>query len=157
MEGRYGKETYRTTLRLRETDAAGVIFFPNLFNLVQETLESFLESVGLNLGKLLQTRKYHFPVVHAEADYMMAMQPGDALVITMSLTSLGTTSIHLAYRFHNPKGEELASARIVHVAIDPVARGKQPIPDELRRALECLKMEDNPRINGAADATAEPA
>jgi 1,4-dihydroxy-2-naphthoyl-CoA hydrolase len=130
--------TYRTRLRLRETDASGVIFFPNVFNLVQETLESFLESIGLNLGEILRAGTYHFPVVHAEADYLRAMQPGDALLITMSLISLGTTSIHLAYRFANPEGEELASARIVHVVIDPVARCKQPVPDELRRALDGL-------------------
>jgi hypothetical protein len=44
--------TYQTTIRLHHTDAAGVVFFSNLFVIAHDAYESFLES-HLTLNTLL--------------------------------------------------------------------------------------------------------
>lgn len=132
--------TYKTILHLRDTDAAGLIYFPNLFNLAQETLEAFMESVGLNIGLVLRTTHFMYPVVHAEGDFKKQMYAGQKLRITLELEQVGTTSFALAYRvWDRGEDEELASARIVHVVVDRHDGTKKPLPPALQQALDQLR------------------
>lgn len=131
--------TYQTTLHLRDTDAAGLIYFPNLFNLAQESLESFMESVGMDIGLVLRSTHFMFPVVHAEGDFKKPMFAGQRLRITMELEQVGTTSFTLAYRvWDRGEDEELATARVVHVVVDRHDGTKKPLPSTLLDALQQL-------------------
>lgn len=132
--------TYKTCLRLRDTDAAGLLYFPNLFNLAQETLEAFMESVGLDIGLILRTTHFMFPVVHAEGDFKKQMYAGQRLRITLDLEQVGTTSFALAYRILD-RGEDevLAAARVVHVVVDRHDGTKKPLPPTLLQALDQLQ------------------
>ncbi len=132
--------TYTTNLHLRDTDAAGLIYFPNLFNIAQETLEAFMESVGMDIGLVLRSTHYLFPVVHAEGDFKKPMYAGQRLRITLELEQIGTTSFTLAYRvWDRGEDEELAIARVVHVVVDRQGGTKKPLPSTLMHALEQLQ------------------
>ena len=63
---------YQTTIRLHQTDAAGVVFFSNLFVIAHDAYESFLES-HLPLNAILSDGVYIIPIVHAEADYLLPL------------------------------------------------------------------------------------
>ena len=129
--------THNTSLHLRDTDAAGLIYFPNLFNLAQETLEAFMESVGLDIGLVLRTTHFMFPVVHAEGDFKKQMHAGQRLRILLELEHVGTTSFTLAYRIQDRgENDELATARVVHVVVDRQDGTKKPLPAVLLQALD---------------------
>lgn len=127
--------TRKICLRLYETDATGVLYFPQQLRMAQETFECFLEETGPSLGGWLKEKTYLLPVVHAEADYCKPVQVGDELEIRLSLVRIGDTSFTLATHFILP-GEILAGkTSIVHVCIDRRIWKSCPIPSEL---LQCL-------------------
>lgn len=126
---------FETRLRLRDTDAAGLIYFPNLLDLAHSAFESYMEEAGYGLGKAIATSPVVWPVVHAEADYRAPLRAGDAITITMNLQRLGHTSFSLAYDIK--KKDVLAGAvRIVHVTVDRHTGTKTPLSPELRTALK---------------------
>ncbi len=131
--------TYETTLRLRDTDAAGVLYFANIYNYAHEAIEAFLDSAGMNVGTILRSPSYALPVVHAEADYRRPILPGDRMRIQVQLERMGDTSFTFLYRMTNIEGEETAQVRIVHVVVDRQSGKSKPVPSELSAVLQQLQ------------------
>jgi len=127
--------THETTVRLRDTDAAGVVYFSAVFDLAHEAFEAFMDSVGMDIGLILRSTAHDLPIVHAEANYTKPMFAGDRLRITVLATHVGRTSFTLSYRFWNLSDEETAHARITHVTLHRARREKIAIPHELGAAL----------------------
>lgn len=130
---------FTTHVRMRDTDAAGVIYFANQFTLAHQGFEHYLEEEGLGLGLVFAERDYRFPIVHAEADYRAALRVGDELAIEMTAERVGSTSFTLVFRVFNKAGREVGLVRTVHVAVDRDTWSKRPLPPELRAAVEKLK------------------
>jgi 1,4-dihydroxy-2-naphthoyl-CoA hydrolase len=127
---------YRTQLRLKDTDATGVLYFSEQFKFALETLEEFLKSRGLSWKALMES-SYLLPVVHAESDYFAPLTVGDRLEISLKVGSIGSSSVTFQYSFHDPERMiEVGRAKIVHVAIDKQTRTSVPIPDFLKKILE---------------------
>lgn len=127
---------FETTVRLHDTDAAGVIFFARQLTLAHNAFEHFLDSIGLGLGPMLEHADYRIPIVHAEADYMAPVRVGDQLDIFITAARIGTTSFTLDYRLLNQKGVEVGRARTVQVAVDRKLWTKRELPPALRTAFE---------------------
>ena len=60
---------HATQIRLHHTDALGVMFYGNLFPIIHESFETFIEAMGGNFEKFFSEGEFLSPVVHAEADY----------------------------------------------------------------------------------------
>lgn len=126
---------YRTQVRLKDTDATGVLYFSQQFSFAMETFEEFLKDRGFAWRDLMGSG-YFLPVVHAEADYFAPLQVGDNLEVGLSVSKIGISSITLQYAFFDPDRKiEVGSATIVHVAIDQKTKESVPIPDFLRELL----------------------
>jgi 1,4-dihydroxy-2-naphthoyl-CoA hydrolase len=108
----------RLTVRLHHTDAAGLIFFPRLFDLVQEVLEIAMAERGASIEARLAGDGPIMPVVHCEADFQHPLRLGDEVTVEMHCEKLGAKSLGFLYRFLDAAGEEAARARTVHVAMD---------------------------------------
>ncbi|MHC4231803.1 MAG: acyl-CoA thioesterase [Planctomycetota bacterium] len=129
--------TYQTTIRLHHTDAAGVVFFSNLFVIAHDAYESFLES-HLTLNTLLSDGAYIIPIVHAEADYLLPLTLSETLRVELSLEQMGTSSFNLGYVIKNSKMETAVRLKTIH-AVQLKDNGKTiPIPEPLRHVLETL-------------------
>ena len=129
--------TYQTTIRLHHTDAAGVVFFSNLFVIAHDAYESFLES-HLPLNTLLTDGAYIIPIVHAEADYLLPLSLSETISVELSLEQTGTSSFNLGYVIKNSKMETTVRLKTIH-AVQLKDDGKTiPIPESLRQALETL-------------------
>ncbi len=126
---------YRTQVRLKDTDATGVLYFAEQFKFALEAFESFLQDRGFAWRDLMSS-KYFLPVVHAQSDYMAPLMVGDPLEVTFSVGKIGTSSMTLQYTFRDPDRDvEVGRATIIHVAVDKVTRESVPIPDFLRTIL----------------------
>src|SRR5689334_7085523 len=110
--------TRKIRLRLYETDATGVLYFPQQLRMAQETLECFLEAAGPSLGGWLKESKYLLPVVHAESDYYKPIQVGDEIEIRLSVAKIGDTSFTLSTEFILAGDILGGKTSIVHVVID---------------------------------------
>jgi len=129
--------TYQTTIRLHHTDAAGVVFFSNLFVIAHDAYESFLES-HLTLNTLLSDGAYIIPIVHAEADYLLPLPLSETLRVELSLEQTGTSSFNLGYVIKNSKMETAVRLKTIHAVQLKDDRKSIPIPEPLRDALETL-------------------
>lgn len=129
--------TAHRTIRLNDTDAAGVIYFASAQRIAHEALEEAFELKGLNLGEVLESGDTVTPVVHAEADYIAPIRLGDKLDIEVRCERVGDTSYVIAYRLLKG-GQVVAHAKTVHVAVARSTGAKKPLPDRLRKLLSDL-------------------
>ncbi|MCK5565305.1 MAG: acyl-CoA thioesterase [Planctomycetes bacterium] len=128
---------YQTKVRLHHTDAAGVIFFSNLFVFAHECYESFIEQTK-SFALFLEEGLHLVPIVHAEADYLLPIGLSQTLEIEMTLRNIGTTSFEIDYDIKNENKETAATAKTVHVVLDAKIKESTEIPQEIRDILEKL-------------------
>jgi len=127
---------YPTQVRLKDTDATGVLYFTEQFRMALEAFEEFLKDRGFSLKQLLQS-SYLMPIVHAEGDYLAPLTVGDEVEIILRVIQLGTSSVTLEFSFHDPHRKVVVGkVQIVHVVIEKETRAPVPIPGFLRTILE---------------------
>jgi len=131
--------TYNTKIRLFHTDAAGLIFYSNIFDIAYECFEEFLEKSGFSVKDILDDGKLLTPVVHAEADYFKPLKIGDKITIILTLNSSGKSSFTLDYVFYKGSGEKVAEVKTVHVLVEPISGKSLKIPDKIFEILDRLK------------------
>jgi len=129
--------TFKTHIRMHDTDAAGILYFPNQFQIAHEAFEAFLDSAGLPVRHMLDTADYLFPIVHAEGDYSAPVGVGDPLTINLTAERIGSSSVTLLFRLLKD-GRETGLVRTVHVAVNKSDFKKRPLPPEMRAAVEKL-------------------
>jgi 1,4-dihydroxy-2-naphthoyl-CoA hydrolase len=129
----------RRVVRLRDTDAAGVIFFVNYFNFAHETYELFLEEIGYSPRRIIQQESFLLPIVHAESDYHQMIGLEDEVTIVLSVNRIGKTSFTLVYDYFLENQELVGSVKTVHVCVDKTTLKKRPIPKDFQQVLKKYK------------------
>jgi len=132
-----------TTVKLYDTDAAGIMFFGNYFRVAHDAYQAFLESCGFSFADALNEGKLLIPIVHAEADYMQPMAVGDKLTVELTASKISTHSFVLKYRLCRPDSTLVAVVSTVHVTTDRAANEKIELPALLRQALERIFQSEN--------------
>ena len=130
--------TYKTTIRIHHTDAAGLIFFGSIFSITQDAFESLFSQIGFDFGKIFKSGNFITPVVHAESNYIKPIILGDQLSIKVTNEKIGKTSFAMNYDFLNQKNILVAQVKIINVVIGHKNRKKKLIPKDLRQALQNL-------------------
>ena len=120
---------------LHDTDAAGVLFFAHLFRHAHDAYEAWMAQLGFPLDAMIRGGDLGLPLVHAEADYRRPMRHGDQVSVTLGVAELGEGSFTIDYRFHLDGGKLAATARTVHVCIQPGEAGPRLLPESLSVAL----------------------
>ncbi|RMH71204.1 MAG: acyl-CoA thioesterase [Gemmatimonadetes bacterium] len=126
---------YHTSIKLHDTDAAGLLFFANQFKLAHDAYETFFNALGFNLGKMIQSGTFVLPIVHADADFTAPLFVGDRVGIRIHLGKVGRSSFTLLYDILRETGETVGRVKTVHVAIDKQTREKIELPERLKMAL----------------------
>jgi YbgC/YbaW family acyl-CoA thioester hydrolase len=126
---------YRTQIRLKDTDATGVLYFSEQFKFALEAFEEFLKERGFSFRELTKS-PFLLPVVHAEADYKVPMMVGDPVEVQLQVAKIGTSSITLHSLLRDPERNiEVGKVELIHVLVDRATRKTVPIPDDLRAIL----------------------
>ena len=128
--------TYSTTIKLHETDAAGLLFFSNQFKLLHDAYEALLESIGFGFARLLLEKNYFLPIVHAESDFKAPLFVGDQISIEIKVGAIGTTSFTFVYTLRDKNKKVVGTGKTVHVTIDKKNRTKISLPLEIRQTLK---------------------
>ncbi len=127
--------TYSTVIRLRDTDATGVIYFTEQMRLALEAFEAFLLQRGWPLKDLLSS-PYLMPIVHAEADYLSALCVDDPVNVKLRIAKVGARSFSVEYEIFTK--ERLAGkVQLVHAFIRKGEDKACEIPQEFREKLYC--------------------
>ena len=130
---------YETTIKLHETDAAGLLFFSHQFKLMDDAYESLLEKSGFGFAELIRNKDFFLPIIHAEADYKKPLFVGDRIIIEVEVENIGTTSFTFSYKLTVKNHDLVGLGKTVRVTIDKKTRQKIPLPSPLRDAITKLQ------------------
>jgi 4-hydroxybenzoyl-CoA thioesterase len=131
-----GAFTVTQPIRFSHTDPAGIVYFPNYFDMCNAVMEDFLTAaIGIDNAVLLMRDRIGTPIVHAECDFKVPSRFGEKLNLSLLVERVGRSS--LAYRIvGHVEGEIRLTARIVTAMISLDTGRAVPIPDALRERFE---------------------
>jgi 1,4-dihydroxy-2-naphthoyl-CoA hydrolase len=127
---------YRFAIGMSSVDAAGVLFYPELFRHAHDAYEGLMAQIGIALDGILADGRYAVPIVHAEADYKRPLKHGATVAVAVQITKLGESSFVVDYDFRDASGGSCATTQTVHVVIDRSTGKTAVIPDPWRTCFE---------------------
>lgn len=122
--------TYERTVRLADTDAAGVVYFARTLSLCHEAYEAALAAAGIDLNELLGATGIVVPISRSEADYKRPLRPGDTVRVSVTPELISDNSFAIRYEVTKlgPPVKLAASVRTEHVCTAPAKRERAPLP-----------------------------
>jgi 1,4-dihydroxy-2-naphthoyl-CoA hydrolase len=123
---------YVRTVRLADTDAAGVIYFASALSICHEAYEDSLAQAGVNFQQLLQGSQA-LPIVHAEIDFFAPVFCGNILEIELFSTLEAPEQFSLSYEifFLGERERSVIRALTRHVAIELATRKRTNLPVQI--------------------------
>ncbi len=126
---------YEYQIKLSDTDAARVLYFARLYDIIHAAYESYMHESSLSLIKILNEKNYYIPIIHSEADYKQVILLGDKIQIQIFLDNTSQHTFTLVYELYNKKQQIIASAKTVHISIKNSSSRKINLPNELINAF----------------------
>jgi acyl-CoA thioesterase FadM len=126
-------------VRFQEIDAAGIVFFARVFDLIHDGYAAFLAARGLPLGELLARSSWVLPLAHAEADFLRPLKLDDELAIGPVCAAFDKGRLELGHRVVLARDDTAAAiGRTAHVVVARADWKKIEPPPELRAAFADL-------------------
>ena len=127
---------YKTSVKLHQTDAAGLLFFAHQFTICHDAYELFMESIDADFATLLGSKNYQLAIVHAESDFKRALFVGDRLRTELIIGRLGESSYTVNYELFDANNTIVGTASTVHVCVDKKSRESRSLPEDLKIQLK---------------------
>ncbi|NJK99349.1 MAG: acyl-CoA thioesterase [Spirulinaceae cyanobacterium SM2_1_0] len=129
---------YPYTLRLADTDAAGVVYFAEVLRICHEAYEEALLALGCDWRQMLQQSELVLPVVHSSADLLAPMFCGDRLLIILTPKRLRASEFSVRYHLFAQDNRDrlLARARTRHVCIQRASRQRCDLPGAIAQWVD---------------------
>ena len=89
--------TREIIVRFEHCDAAGIMFYPRFFALVNETVEDWFASLGFDFKTLHVDQRKGVPTVRIESEFVAPVRMGDVLKQTLGVQAIGTSSLELKH------------------------------------------------------------
>ena len=120
-------------------DPAGIMFFPQVFQLFQDHVECWIsDGLGISYAELLGPRRVGLPSVRWECDFRAVSRMGDGITVRLEVERLGDKSLTLRLRILAADGVRV-EARQVIVCTNLDSHRSTPFPDDLRRAITAFQ------------------
>ncbi len=130
----------RRLVRFQDVDAAGVVFYPRIFEYWNDAYLSLLAAANQPLPEVLRAGRWISPLRHAEAEFLAPLRFGEAIEVALVRAHLQASEVALGCRVARAESGQLAAiGQVVHVFVDPSTFRRTEIPDQLRRAFVALE------------------
>lgn len=132
-------------LRVRyfEADQQGVVFNMWYLAYFEDARNGLLEWSGYSLDRLLSSG-HDIRLVHAEIDWRQGLRWRDRAEVCASVARVGATSF--TFDFDVSKDDRtVVTGTIVYVIVAADSSSKRPVPKDLRRALERVRVNEGRR------------
>jgi 4-hydroxybenzoyl-CoA thioesterase len=128
------KFTRDLIIRFEHCDAAGLIFYPRFFGLVNETVEDWFASLGHSFKSLHIDQRKGVPTVRFECEFVGPVRIGDMLHQQLGVDSIGNSSLNLK---HIASIGDRTVARFDQTIVftDLATMKAEPWPADLRKAI----------------------
>ena len=128
------KFTRDIIVRFEHCDAAGLMFYPRFFGLVNEMVEDWFAALGFSFKTLHIDAKKGIPTVKLDAQFGRPARMGDRLTQTLQVKEIGGASCTLKHEA-SVGGAVVAQFEHVIVYVDLNDMGPEAWPDPLRKAM----------------------
>lgn len=130
-------ETY--LIRFSQTDMAGIVYYPNYFDMFQTVVEDWFDHwLGVHYADLIARRKVALPSVKVGCEFLRPTRIGDRLALTVHLSKVGRSSVSLTIT-GSAHGEACLRGEVVLVTISLESFKSISIPDDIRAGLEAYR------------------
>jgi 4-hydroxybenzoyl-CoA thioesterase len=125
----------RTKVRFAHVDAAGIVFYPRYFEMLNAAVEDwFAEGLGVDFAELHLRRGLGVPTVSLDSRFAAPSRLGEDLDIAIEVASLGRSSCVVAYTVRC--GEEVRMTAEGVLVCMVLAEGRStPWPEDIRERL----------------------
>lgn len=125
--------TYLRTIHFPDTDAAGVVFFPNYLAICHEAYEEALAASGIGVRAFFSDTGVVVPVSKSNAEYLRPLYCGDKLRVLVKPNLLSGDSYAIDYEMVKLGQPDKLVGHVLtsHVCIDSSTRERVPLPPAL--------------------------
>ncbi|GAC1421980.1 MAG: hypothetical protein NVSMB5_15390 [Candidatus Velthaea sp.] len=95
MNGRIAHYTFR--VRFSETDAAGIVFYPNFFMYFDLAMHELLRGAPVDLAGLMRTSGLGFPIRESGGSFSAPLFAEDEITIESQITEVRTRSLRVEH------------------------------------------------------------
>jgi 4-hydroxybenzoyl-CoA thioesterase len=123
-------------VRFADCDPAGIVFFPRYLEMLNTFVEQwFDEGLKIPYADLIGVRRAGLPTVRLEVDFTAISRHGETLMQRLAVEKLGRSSLTVRHELLGG-GELRLRARQVLVCTSLVTHKAQPLPEDIRQAIE---------------------
>jgi len=127
---------YQFKVQFGDTDAAGIVYYPNYYRYMDNATHAFFEQIGFPTQELLEKR-YSIPLLEAHCNFFAPGYFHRIITVTTKVEELREKVFKLAHQF---KDGETVIAQGYEVRAWVSLKGEkpkaQPIPEELKHKLQ---------------------
>ncbi|MED4752506.1 thioesterase family protein [Brevibacillus choshinensis] len=128
---------YEYKVKWGDTDAAGIVFYPNFYKWMDQATGDLFYSLRYPLSKLFAEQKIGLPLLETYCEFKSPAFFEDSIHIMTNIVDVRDKVIKLTHEFF--RGETLLASGYEVRAWTSFGQGKakaDSIPDEVRAALE---------------------
>jgi 4-hydroxybenzoyl-CoA thioesterase len=126
---------HRTTVRFAHVDAAGIVFYPRYFEMLNAAVEDwFAEDLNSSFKALHLEQRIGTPTVQLESEFVSPAMLGDLLDIHISPKRVGNSSSTFAFTFLCDNAVRMRGTAVL-VCIDLDSQKSRSWPDAIKSAM----------------------
>lgn len=125
---------YQIKVHFADVDPAGIMFYPRIFEMVNETVEEWFAAMGKPFSKLHLEDGAGVPLASISADFLKPSHLGEVLDFRLAVEKVGGSSVQLGIKASG-EGEERFRVTATLAHIDLKSKKATPWPDELKSEL----------------------
>ena len=118
----------------QDTDAVGVVFHAQYFAFMERARSEFLNTAGIDLGRLVEGHGVLFLVHHIEARFHRPARLNEQLSVSAEVAKMGRASLVFRHRVERD-GTLLVEGDVALALVDRGTLKPTRMPAELERAL----------------------
>jgi 4-hydroxybenzoyl-CoA thioesterase len=132
--------SFRTELLIRfaHVDAAGIVFYPRYFELLNGVVEDWFAAMGHDFRTLHLREGIGVPTVDLKCQFLAPSELGDALEAILDPAEPGRSSCSYDFRMTGGGVERLRGSGVL-VCMDLARQRAVPWPDALRRKIQATR------------------
>lgn len=142
----------RKKVHWSDTDAAGVVWFPNFLGWFEDAEEELFASLGRSRQSLLDSHNFGMPRVEVHSKFRAPARAGQTVRVGISTTVENPRRLHHAFEIRDDETAQLLAEGFVRVAcVDSETWAPRDLPEDVLRLVSGLSDLAERQARGALD------
>lgn len=131
---------HKSKVYFADVDPAGIMFYPRIFEMVNETIEEWFSTIGFPFSQMHLEGKSGVPLASIEAKFKKPNRLGETLDFVLRVGRVGNSSLELKIEARAGE-EERFSVKGILAHVDLKTKKATPWPENMK--TELLKWQVN--------------